>query len=121
MTPSVLSENNTHTSRSAAASLPYPNASTTSSPTKAAIPASHPSHLTTTTCSGSASYTLVATVETLRTLELLYRVNADDAELLVDIDELRQLLDMLEFAIELALEPGYRPLRRLVGEGFRSL
>jgi hypothetical protein len=66
--------------------------------------------------------TLVAVVDTLRTLALLYRVNADDDdELAVEMDELRQLDETLELAMELVLDTEYRPLRLLVGEGLRSL
>ena len=62
--------------------------------------------------------TLVAVVDTLRTLPLLYLVNAlvlVAALLVLDI-ELRQLLD----AIELALDASGRPLRVLDGEIPRS-
>lgn len=59
---------------------------------------------------------LVAAVDTLRELPLLYLVNP-----LVDVPalaiELRQLLD----AIELALDARGRPLRVLVGDTPRSL
>jgi hypothetical protein len=63
--------------------------------------------------------TLVAVVDTLRTLELLYRVKAevDVPALDVVLIELRQLLD----TIELALEAKGRPLRVLLGEIARSL
>jgi len=57
---------------------------------------------------------LVAVVETLRALALLYRVNADvDVPALdVVLMELRQLPD----TIELALDPTGRPLRTELGE-----
>jgi len=60
---------------------------------------------------------LVAAVDMLRVLELLYRVKADvDAPALdMVLAEERQLLD----AIELALEAKWRPLRVLLGETFR--
>lgn len=62
--------------------------------------------------------TLVAAVDTLRTLELLYRVNAELDMLAFEVVliELRQLPD----AIELALEAKGRPLRVLFGEIARS-
>lgn len=60
---------------------------------------------------------LVAAVATLRTLPLLYRVNADVDVPALDI-ELRQLFDD---AMELALEASGRPLRVLVGETPRLL
>ncbi len=62
---------------------------------------------------------LVAAVDTLRVLELLYRVKADvDAPALdMVLAEERQLLD----AIELALEARGRPLRVLLGETFRPV
>ena len=59
--------------------------------------------------------TLVAAVDTLRVLLLLYRVKAEVDVPALDI-ELRQLLD----AIELALEAKGRPLRVLDGEIPRS-
>lgn len=60
---------------------------------------------------------LVAAVDTLRVLELLYRVNADVEVPALDmvLAEERQLVD----AIELALEVRGRPLRVLLGETFR--
>lgn len=58
--------------------------------------------------------TLVANVDTLRVLVLLYRVKADVEVLVLDI-ELRQLFD----AIELALDARGRPLRVLVGDAPR--
>ena len=63
--------------------------------------------------------TLVAVVEMLRTLELLYRVNAEVEvpALEVVLIELRQLLE----TIELALDATGRPLRVLLGETARSL
>lgn len=63
--------------------------------------------------------TLVAVVETLRTLELLYRVNADvDVPALeVVLIELRQFVE----TIELALDATGRPLRTLLGETGRLL
>lgn len=63
--------------------------------------------------------TLVAVVEILRMLELLYRVNAevDVPALEVVLIELRQLPE----AIEEALEPMGRPLRVLLGEMAREL
>jgi hypothetical protein len=62
--------------------------------------------------------TLVAVVDTLRTLALLYRVNADvDVPALeVVLVELRQLPD----TIELALDPIGRPLRTEFGDVARS-
>jgi len=62
--------------------------------------------------------TLVAAVDTLRTLELLYRVNAELDMLAFEVVliELRQLPD----ATELALEASGRPLRVLLGEIARS-
>jgi hypothetical protein len=65
-----------------------------------------------------AAETLVAMVETLRALALLYRVNADvDVPALdVVLTELRQLPD----TIELALDPTGRPLRTELGEVARS-
>lgn len=58
--------------------------------------------------------TLVAVVETLRKLELLYRVNAEvEVPALDAVDtELRQFPE----TIELALEATGRPLRTLFGE-----
>jgi len=58
--------------------------------------------------------TLVAAVDTLRMLELLYRVNADvDVDALDVVDmELRQLLE----CVELALDAVGLPLRMLVGD-----
>jgi len=66
-----------------------------------------------------AEDTLVAVVEMLRTLELLYRVNADvDVPALdVVLIELRQLLEITE----LALDARGRPLRVLLGDTARSL
>jgi len=63
--------------------------------------------------------TLVAVVDMLRALELLYRVKADvDVPALdVVLMELRQLLDTME----LALDATGRPLRVLLGETARSL
>lgn len=64
--------------------------------------------------------TLVAVVETLRTLELLYRVKADVEVPALDVvlTELRQLLETME----LALDATGRPLRvLLLGEIARSL
>jgi hypothetical protein len=60
---------------------------------------------------------LVAAVDMLRVLELLYRVNADVEVPALDmvLAEERQLLD----ATELALEARGRPLRELLGETFR--
>lgn len=57
---------------------------------------------------------LVASVDMLRVLELLYRVNAevDVPALDMVLIEVRQLLD----AMELALEARGRPLRALFGE-----
>ena len=65
-----------------------------------------------------AEETLVAVVDTLRVLELLYRVNADVEVLALDVVliELRQLED----TTELALDPAGRPLRVLLGEMARS-
>lgn len=65
-----------------------------------------------------AEETLVAVVDTLRVLELLYRVNADVEVLALDVVliELRQLED----TTELALDPAGRPLRVLFGEIARS-
>jgi len=62
--------------------------------------------------------TLVAVVETLRTLALLYRVNADVEVPALDVVliELRQLPE----TIELALDPTGRPLRTEFGETARS-
>lgn len=62
--------------------------------------------------------TLVAVVEMLRALELLYRVKADVEvpALEVVLIELRQLLD----TTELALDARGRPLRVLLGEIARS-
>lgn len=62
--------------------------------------------------------TLVAVVETLRALALLYRVNADvDVPALdVVLIELRQLPD----TIELALDATGRPLRTELGDTARS-
>lgn len=61
---------------------------------------------------------LVAVVDTLRVLELLYRVNADvDVPALdVALVELRQLPE----ATELALDARGRPLRVLLGDTARS-
>lgn len=59
--------------------------------------------------------TLVAAVETLRVLLLLYRVNAEVLVPALDM-ELRQLLD----TVELALDASGRPLRVLDGETPRS-
>jgi len=58
--------------------------------------------------------TLVAAVETLRMLELLYRVKADVEVPALDVVliELRQLPE----TIELALDATGRPLRVLLGE-----
>jgi hypothetical protein len=66
-----------------------------------------------------AEETLVAVVEILRVLELLYRVKADVEVPALDVVliELRQLLDI----IELALDATGRPLRVLLGETARSL
>lgn len=63
--------------------------------------------------------TLVAVVDMLRVLELLYRVKAevDVPALDVVLIELRQLLDIME----LALDARGRPLRALFGETARSL
>ena len=58
---------------------------------------------------------LVAAVDILRVLELLYRVNADVEALDMVLAEERQLLD----ATELAPEARGRPLRELLGEIFR--
>jgi len=65
-----------------------------------------------------AEETLVAVVDILRVLELLYLVNADVdvAALEVVLMELRQLLE----AIELALDVKGRPLRVLLGETARG-
>lgn len=62
--------------------------------------------------------TLVAVVEMLRVLELLYRVKAEvEAPALeLVLMELRQLLD----AMEEALEPNGLPLRVLLGEMARE-
>lgn len=62
--------------------------------------------------------TLVAVVEMLRVLELLYRVKAEVEAPALDVVliELRQLLD----AMEEALEPSGRPLRVLLGEMARD-
>lgn len=62
--------------------------------------------------------TLVAVVDILRELELLYRVNAevDVPALEVVLIELRQLVE----TIELALDATGRPLRVLLGEMARS-
>ena len=57
---------------------------------------------------------LVAAVDMLRVLELLYRVNADVDVPALEAEE-RQLLD----ATELAPEARGRPLRELLGEIFR--
>jgi len=58
--------------------------------------------------------TLVAMVDTLRVLELLYRVNADVEVLALDV----VLIELRQFAetTELALDPAGRPLRVLFGE-----
>jgi len=65
-----------------------------------------------------AEETLVAVVEMLRALELLYLVNADvDVPALLDVlIELRQFDD----TTELALDPIGRPLRVLFGETART-
>ena len=63
---------------------------------------------------------LVAAVDTLRMLPLLYRVNAEVDVPALDI-ELRQFDDAIDDAIELALEARGRPLRVLVGEMPRLL
>jgi hypothetical protein len=65
-----------------------------------------------------AEETLVAVVDILRVLELLYRVNADVEVLALDVVliELRQFDD----TTELALDPAGRPLRVLFGEIARS-
>jgi hypothetical protein len=65
-----------------------------------------------------ADETLVAVVDILRVLELLYLVNADVDVVALDVVliELRQLLE----AIELALEARGRPLRVLLGETARG-
>ena len=63
---------------------------------------------------------LVAAVETLRMLPLLYRVNAEVDVPAPDI-ELRQFDDAMDDAVELALEARGRPLRVLVGETPRLL
>ena len=60
--------------------------------------------------------TLVAAVDTLRILELLYRVKAELDMLAFVLIELRQLLD----TTELALEASGRPLRVLFGDIARS-
>ena len=57
--------------------------------------------------------TLVAVVETLRPLALLYRVNAD-----VDVPALDVVL--VELALDLALDPVGRLLRTEFGETARS-
>jgi len=63
--------------------------------------------------------TLVAIVDTLRTLPLLYRVNVEDAELLAVLE--RQLLDALEGAMEAALDVSCVRLERtLAGDSVRS-
>ena len=64
--------------------------------------------------------TLVATVDTLCLLPLLYRVNAEVDVPAPDI-ELRQFDDAMDDAVELALEARGRPLRVLVGETPRLL
>lgn len=63
--------------------------------------------------------TLVAVVDMLRELELLYRVNAEVDVPALDVVpiELRQLVD----TTELALDAKGRPLRVLLGETARSL
>lgn len=69
---------------------------------------------------------LVATVDTLRTLPLLYRVNPLEAELFV-IVELRQLLEALDCVRDTTDpepndddEGAVRPVRIELGETFRS-
>jgi hypothetical protein len=64
-----------------------------------------------------AEETLVATVDTLRVLELLYRVNADVEVLALDVV---LILRQFDEATELALDPAGRPLRVLFGEIARS-
>lgn len=65
-----------------------------------------------------AEDTLVAIVDTLRVLELLYRVNADVEVLALDV----VLIELRQFAetTELVLDPAGRPLRVLFGEIARS-
>lgn len=65
---------------------------------------------------------LVAVVDTLRALLLLYLVNAEDdvATLEFETVELRQLFDAVELALEATTTVGREPLRAVLGDNARG-